>query len=384
MEFYRLLVSHRFLNVHTKGRIVKPWKMKIAAVAAAGVLVSGGSAQACSRGLQKDDSGNVIAMRSMDWTEDLQSNLWVFPRGLKRAGAAGDGSAVWTSQYASVVAAAYDQATTDGMNEKGLVANILYLSESRYPDAPPVQGSHPLSIAGWAQYVLDTYASVTEAVAGLDAQTVYPRSLILPGNHKGTVHLTISDASGDSAIVEYLDGKQIIHHDPKYVVMTNSPPFDQQLALTAYWDQIGGINMLPGTHRPADRFVRLSFYLDAAPKRMDEQTAIASAFSIIRNVSVPVGISVPGYPNIAETLWRTVADQKRLRYYFESTKTKQFLWLDMSKLDLSAGAPTRKLDLQRASSPAGGPVCDKTVCVGEVHAALQNAEPYTFLPADGK
>lgn len=369
--------------MYAKGRAVKTWKMRIGAVVAVGILLSGGLAQACSRGLLKDENGNVITSRSMDWMEDLETNLWVFPRGLKREGAAGADSISWTSKYGSVVAAAYDQATADGMNEKGLVANVLYLSESQYPDGPPVKGSKALSTAGWAQYVLDNYASVAEAVTALQKQPFYLRTLELPGGHAGTVHLALSDASGDSAVIEYINHKQVIHHKADYVVMTNSPPFDDQLALNTYWNQVGGINMLPGTHRPADRFVRMSFYLAAAPTKMSEQEAVASAFSVIRNVSVPLGISVPGYPNIAETLWRTVADQKHMRYYFENTKTKQFLWLDMNagKLDFSAGAPTRKLDLQRKASPEGGPTCDLSLCVGEANGALAPAEPYPFLPA---
>jgi penicillin V acylase-like amidase (Ntn superfamily) len=37
--------------------------------------------------------------------------------------------------------------------------------------------------------------------------------------------------TGDSAIVEYIQGKKVIHHDHKNQVMTNSPTFDEQLAL---------------------------------------------------------------------------------------------------------------------------------------------------------
>ena len=40
------------------------------------------------------------------------------------------------------------------------------------------------------------------------------------------------------------------------------------------------------------------------------KTAVASVFSVIRGVSVPLGLSTPGQPNIGRTLWRTVYDQK--------------------------------------------------------------------------
>jgi choloylglycine hydrolase len=73
----------------------------------------------------------------MDWMSDMGSNLWVFPRGMRRDGAVGPNSIQWTSRYGSVVVSVFDAATADGMNEKGLVANLLYLAETRYPTPAP-------------------------------------------------------------------------------------------------------------------------------------------------------------------------------------------------------------------------------------------------------
>src|SRR5262245_11424237 len=85
---------------------------------------------ACTRAVYLGSDGTVITGRNMDWVEDMRSNLWAFPRGMQRDGAAGPNSIKWTSKYGSVITAAYDFATTDGMNEKGLVANVLYLAPS--------------------------------------------------------------------------------------------------------------------------------------------------------------------------------------------------------------------------------------------------------------
>ncbi len=143
------------------------------------------------------------------------------------------------------------------MNEKGLVANVLYLVESDYgkPD-----GEKPtLSIAAWGQYVLDNYATVDEAVEGLRKEPFVIIAPMLPNKVPAHGHLALSDPTGDSAIFEYLGGRLVIHHSRKYQVMTNSPAFDQQLALNVYWDQIGGLVMLPGTNRePIDSSERPS------------------------------------------------------------------------------------------------------------------------------
>ena len=101
----------------------------------------------CTRAVYLGPEATVITVRSMDWVTDLGSNLWVFPQGMQRDGAAGTNSIKWTSKYGSVVASAFEAATADGINEKGLVANMLYLAESEYPQTPPTSKTQPMSIS---------------------------------------------------------------------------------------------------------------------------------------------------------------------------------------------------------------------------------------------
>lgn len=335
----------------------------------AGVMVSS-AAYACTRFVYHGANDDVITARSMDWKTDVGTNIWLFPRGMRRSGEAGPNSIQWTSKYGSVIASGYDISTTDGMNEAGLVANVLWLVESSYPK---YDGRMPgLSIAAWAQYVLDNFATVDEAV---DALAKEPFTIVtdnVPGDNKlATLHLSLSDAGGDSAIIEYIDGKQVIHHNRDYQVMTNSPTFEKQLALNEYWKEIGGTVMLPGTNRASDRFARAAFYVNAIPKSEDPVEAIASAFSVIRNVSVPFGISTPDQPNISSTRWRTVADQKRKLYFFESVLTPNIFWVDLTKLNFSEETgKVMKLDL--------GP--NQThIYAGVANGQFKETEPFKFL-----
>ncbi|MEZ2720830.1 linear amide C-N hydrolase [Paenalcaligenes hominis] len=327
-------------------------------------------ADACTRFVYLGEDNQVITGRSMDWKSDVETNLWIFPQGMQREGMAGPNSVTWTSKYGSVIASGYDISTTDGMNEKGLVANVLWLVESEYP---AYDGKSPgLSISAWAQYILDNYATVSEAVQALEKQ---PFTLVtdhVPGeNRLATLHLSMSDASGDSAIIEYINGEQVIHHSRDYQVMTNSPTFDQQLTLNSYWEQIGGLTMLPGTNRAADRFARASFYVNAVPKTNKEHEALASVFSVIRNVSVPYGISTPNEPNISSTRWRTVSDQKNKRYFFESAIAPNVFWVDLEKIDFSKDSgQIKKLELGPNQS---------NVFAGAVNDQFIEAKPFTFL-----
>ena len=149
------------------------------------------------------------------------------------------------------------------MNEKGLVASLLYLADADYGKA---DGKPMLSISAWPQYVLDNFATVAEAVETLRTEPFRLGAPAMPTGDAGSVHLAISDPTGDSAIFEYIGGKLVIHHGRQYQVMTNEPPFDQQLALNAYWQEIGGATFLPGTIRPADRFVRAYYLVTSIPK----------------------------------------------------------------------------------------------------------------------
>ena len=326
-------------------------------------------ADACTRLVYLGAHDDVITARSMDWKTDVATNLWIFPRGMARNGQAGPNSVTWTSKYGSVIASGYEVSTTDGMNEAGLVANVLWLVESEYP---AYDGRGPgLSIAAWAQYVLDNYGTVKEAVEALRAQPFTVVTDKVPGEDRlATLHLSMSDASGDSAIIEYIGGKQVIHHGRDYQVMTNSPVFDQQLALNTYWKQIGGTVMLPGTNRAADRFARASFYVDAIPKSEDPVKALASVFSVIRNASVPFGINTPEEPNISSTRWRTVADHKRRLYFFESALTPNTFWVDLKDIDFSKETgKVLRLDL--------GPD-QRNVFAGNTVKDFRPAEPFAF------
>lgn len=300
---------------------------------------------ACTRAVFLGDNDRVITGRTMDWKVDVGTNLWVMPQGLKQNGGAGPNSVEWVSKYGSVIASGYDIASTDGVNEKGLAANLLWLVESEYPE--PTQDKKMLSISAWAQYVLDNFATVQEAVDALSKEEFIVVTDKVPGESRNaTLHLSISDATGDSAIVEYIKGQQVIHHNRQYQVMTNSPTFDEQLALNTYWQKIGGTVMLPGTNRAADRFARASFYINAIPKNKDARTSIASVFSVMRNVSVPLGIVTESEPNISSTRWRTVVDHKNLMYFFESALTPNTFWVDLKKIDFSvATGQVMKLDL---------------------------------------
>lgn len=337
-------------------------------------LAGANLADACSRILWADNGQAVVVARNMDWIEDMRTNLWAFPRGVTHSGLSGDDNSVrWTSKYGSVAASAYDVGTADGINEKGLVVNALWLAASDYGRRDlKVPG---LSLSLWTQYMLDNFATVDEAVAATERRDfqVVPASFMVAGAKQvATIHLALADAGGDSAIIEITDGTPHVYHGRAYTVMTNDPPFAEQLENLKRYQGFGGTERLPGTTEAADRFVRAAYYRQHLPKPSNYRETIAGVLSVARNVTQPFGSSdtenPTKHPDLSHTIWRTAADATDRIYYFESTLSPNIVWVRLDALDLAAGAPVRKLDLVHSGD-----------LVGDVTAQFKPAAPLTFI-----
>ncbi|MEV0356527.1 linear amide C-N hydrolase [Nocardia sp. NPDC050697] len=289
----------------------------------------------CTRAMWAASGQGVLVGRNMDWPEEMDTNLWALPRGAARVGHGSDPNPLrWTATYGSVAATVWDGASTDGINERGLGAHVLWLAESgfgeRAPDLPA------LAVSLWGQYFLDRCATVAECVQLLAEQPMQVLPLVEPRSGRlGTVHLALDDASGDSLVIEHLDGVARLHHGRAYTVMTNSPPFDQQLELRSRYAGFGGALPLPGTTEAADRFVRAGYYLDRLPAADTPGRAYAALLSVMRNAAQPFGAPDPERPNIAATIWRTIADLGRGVYAYESSFSPGIVWTRLSELDFT-------------------------------------------------
>lgn len=307
-------------------------------------------AAACTRVLWNTASERVIVGRTMDWPESTEPMLYAMPAGMARDGGVlgphtviSNNPARWVSKYGSLVTTAYDLAAVDGLNERGLAGHLLYL---RSTDFGPRDPSKPAMHSGfWLQFALDNASTVSEALTLLDPIQIV---MVEARGHKASVHLALEDATGDSAIVEYIDGKRVLHHGRQYDVMTNDPPYDQQLALLEKLKQSTGFHPsrdtpLPGNMNPVDRFQRAVFFSRFLLEPKNERQAIAAMFSIMANVSVPFGAPYDEFGTY-NTEYRSVMNLTDTTYYFQLTTVPSVCWTALSKLDLSAGAPVMALN----------------------------------------
>lgn len=332
-----------------KAKSSAPFSMRLLLVTAmaAGFFVFQTSALACSRILWNDNGLAVVSARTMDWPESTMPVLTVLPRGMRRDGGRADGKVIvadnparWTSRYGSMVVTIYGIGTADGFNERGLGVHMLYLGVT---DFGPRDAAKPGVHAGlWAQYLLDNASTVKEALAALETIQVV---MVETHGHKATVHLAIEDASGDSAIIEFVNGNMVKHHGRENRIMTNDPTYKEQLALLGKmnFSNPSSETILPGNVKATDRFQRAAYFTSLLPKPKSEPEAVASLLAIARNVSVPFGAPYPGF-GIYNTEYRTVMNLTDKHYFFELSNSPSVIWASLGKFKLDAGSPVMVLN----------------------------------------
>ncbi len=293
----------------------------------------------CTRVFSNAGAIKVVG-RSMDWPESTRPSIVVNPRGLTRNGGMLGPMAVeqnnpliWTSTYGNVAVSIYELGSVDGMNEKGLAVHGLFLTATSLPDR--VDDLPVLHMGLWTQYLLDCAATVAEALELMDG---FQLMMVSAEGRDSSIHLAIEDASGDSAVIEFVNGERVIYHGAGYQLMTNDPAYSEQLALLAQQDfsHPSSDMPLPGNVNPRDRFQRASYYLNLLPDTQTTQEAVAGVIAIMRNCSVPFGAPYKDF-GIYNTEYRTVADLTNQLYFFELSTSPNVFWVDLTKLDFSEG-----------------------------------------------
>lgn len=306
-------------------------------------IVSMQETKACTRILIADKEHSVMMGRSMDWEEDMQTNLLILSRHIPHSGGelaeAKEGNWVtWESKYGSVVATGYENFITDGLNETGFAVHLLWHEGADYGVRDPEKPG--LSLALWLLYYLDNFKSVEEAVTFTQTHPLQ----ITPFYHEqtrqwGKLHLVLDDASGDSAVLEYVNGRLNIYHSPEYITVTNEPDYNVHLQNLKRYRGFGGKKALPGKFSSKNRFVRASFYAKVLPAFVSNHDRVVEILALLNNVAYP-------FTTIDETksIWRIVSDLTNKIYYFQASKNQNLISVNLNQFDLEKPS-IQKLDL---------------------------------------
>lgn len=277
-------------------------------------------ASACTTFCLKN-KGEVLFGKNYDWMVG-DGLVIVNKRGVsKSADVEGEANpARWVSKYGSVTFNQYGRENpSGGLNEAGLVIELMWLDETRYPAAD----SRPaLDVLEWIQYHLDTAATVAEVVE--NSEKVRITSLV-------PLHYLVNDQAGNSATIEFLDGKLVAHHGSALPVSTlTNDTYAKSLsyAKTKAIDQTRGNGSL-------ERFARAAAKTgEFKHAERSEADAVSYAFDILSNVAQG-----------SYTQWSIVYDQKRQKIHFRTRQAPQIKTIDAKAFDYSCGPAVKILDM---------------------------------------
>jgi len=271
----------------------------------------------------------------------------------------------WTSKYGAVYAVGYDGGVTEGMNEKGLVVNGLFCKNTVY-DNDSTMDLAPMSLAVFPAWLLDMNATVDECVEVLRKHDFNISGSTFDGGTVAALHWGITDASGKTAVLEFDHGHINIYEGEDIRVLTNDPRWPDMQAINNYWKAKGGGHTLPGTVSSPDRYVRADFFIRHVARTSDPDLGATICRTVLMNACVPYTYTVEDAPNISSTQWRSLANTRDKRYYFEQVTNNGLWYVDLNKCDLKPGAPVLKLTVSEAGN-----------YTGEANKHLKRSKPFT-------
>lgn len=293
------------------------------------IILAATSAEACTC-LSVERDGGPLVGRNYDW--DFSDGLvMVNKRGFEkpiRLDPSEPGSS-WFAKYGSVTFNQYGRDfPTGGVNETGLVVEVLWLRGTVFP---PDDERTALNSLQWIQYELDTASSVDEVIASLEKVRV-----------TGTVqiHFYIADRTGAAAAIEYLEGEGVVHRTGESMpvaVLTNHTYQDSEVFLRSC-EGWGGKEPLPEGDRSLPRFVRAA---TAARELREEGGAptVADLFRILEDVASP-----------DRTQWSIVYDLARMEIHLRTRKREKVRSISLADLDFACATPVKMIDIDLDAS----------------------------------
>lgn len=333
------------------------------------------SLNACTDFLIPTALNNWINGRSLEFAQHLPTNVIVQARGevIQSIAPKGAPGLKWRAKYGYVgVACITDDLIVDGMNEEGLSFGGLWLPTSVYQSVPENSSNQAIAIELIGKWILGNFSSVEEVKSALSSIYVWEGNPI-PKVSIPPLHITLHDTKGNSLVIEFIEGKQIIYENP-VKVLTNYPTFDWQLtnlenytnlkalnskALNFNGTQIefkgqgSGMGGVPGDWTPASRFIRIFYFKYFARKPQTAAQGVNLALHLLNTVDIPLGTvkeRIRGPQNLDFTQWVIVKDLSSKKVYIRSYQNQDIYTLDLNKVNLSPNTNYSPIPLNKEPS----------------------------------
>jgi choloylglycine hydrolase len=272
-------------------------------------------------------NGQLVFGRNYDWVSGsglINTNQ----RGLaKTSFPMLEGNTVsWVSKYGSITFNQYGKEfPTGGMNEKGLVVELMWLDETKYPspDKRPA-----INVLQWIQYQLDNCANVEEVIAT-------DKNIRIATIGTTPLHYLVADKNGKAATIEFLQGKMIVHQgkDLTFPVLTNNT-YKHSLD---YIGTISGSNNKRFGVSSLDRFVKACSMVENYKENKSLVPANDYAFQILKEVSQG-----------EFTKWSIVYNINEGRIYFRTNSQPKIKSVDFSSFNFACNTMPLSLDINNS------------------------------------
>ncbi len=272
------------------------------------------------------NKGEVLFGKNYDWMIG-DGLIFVNKRNVTKTAMAdaAPNPAKWISVYGSVTFNQYGRENpSGGMNEKGLVIELMWLDDTQYPrtDERPTVGT-----LEWIQYQLDNSATVEEVIKNSEKIRIASEVKL---------HYLVGDKQGNSATIEFLDGKLVAHKN-------DNLPF-AALANDTYEKSLNYSKTVSPEKAKSessfDRFTRAAEKSKSfSEKPKTETEAVTYAFEILDNVKQK------GY-----TQWSIIYDQQRGKIHFRSQQSATVKTIDTKSFDYACGSNVKIFDVNSKES----------------------------------
>lgn len=312
------------------------------------------------------NDGSTVYGRTMEWgTFDLDSRVAIVPRGYSFTGLTPDGynGRKWQVKYGFVALDMLERDLfADGINEKGLAVGIFYHpGYASYMEYDKTQANNTITAVDVVSYILSQFSTIDEVKSELESIKVVPvveKAIGIPVQG----HWMVTEPSGKSIVIEYLDHELRIFDNPLGVI-TNAPSYDWHMTNLRNYINLsavalpskkiqdlnfaplgGGSGMigLPGDFTPPSRFVRAVAWSQTHRPLRDSDEAIYELFRILDNFNVPLGAAegsdgegtkLKGMRSA--TIWTTGWDISKKVLYFHTQHNRRVRKVEIDKINFS-------------------------------------------------
>ena len=246
----------------------------------------------------------------------------------------------------------------DAVNEKGLgMAGLNFVGNADYKPITP--GKDNVASFEFIPWILTQCASVKEARLLLSkmnlVDTVFSKEL-----PTAKLHWIIADKEEAITVESVKDGLKV--YDNPAGVMTNNPPFDQQmqnlnnylhlspknpenlfsskLPLSCYSRGMGALG-LPGDLSSQSRFVRVAYVKMNSHSGESESESVSQFFHILGSVDQQKGCCDVGDEKYEYTIYTSCCNADKGIYYYTTYENHQISGVDMHRENLDSDALIR-------------------------------------------